>query len=114
MTPMGLSGQYVQQKMFVEAIQIIRDHYRNNPQSRIAIIYRKGLENLQHNIFRYLSAEMCCYDIIRENKISVLTVERAKGLEFEHVLVIENKMTPNEKYVSFTRSLETLTVTELL
>ncbi|WP_289764291.1 ATP-binding domain-containing protein, partial [Faecalibaculum rodentium] len=43
-------------------------------------------------------------------KVSVLTVEEAKGLEFYSVLVFPEGMSNNELYVAFTRALHELTV----
>ena len=50
-------------------------------------------------------------DAVDDNKISVITVEMAKGLEFEKVVVITDGMTINEKYISFTRALDKLSIT---
>lgn len=47
---------------------------------------------------------------ILTGKISVLTVEQAKGLEFDCVYVYDKYMNKNEKYISYTRALKKLVV----
>ncbi len=46
--------------------------------------------------------------------VSVITIEEAKGLEFDAVLVVDNYMNINEKYVAYTRALDNLIITTLL
>lgn len=110
MNPMGISGTEIKKWPFVLALNNLFGYFRENPDSRIAIIYRKGLDNIESEIKRNIPEEKYSLGTLQPNKISLLTVERAKGLEFEYVLVIENHMTENEKYVSFTRALDNLVV----
>ena len=42
------------------------------------------------------------------NKWNVLTIDQAKGLEFETVIVLSGRMTENEKYIAYTRALNEL------
>lgn len=49
-------------------------------------------------------------DKISEEKINVLTVEMAKGMEFSKVLVVDKNMNSREKYVAYTRALNELIV----
>lgn len=49
---------------------------------------------------------------LHPKKVSVLTVEEAKGLEFYSVVVLPQGMSENEQYVAFTRALHELTVIE--
>ena len=42
------------------------------------------------------------------NKWNVLTIDQAKGLEFETVIAVSGRMTENEKYIAFTRALNEL------
>lgn len=44
------------------------------------------------------------------NKINIIPVNIAKGLEFEKVFVIDENMLNNEKYISYTRALNELFV----
>ena len=36
------------------------------------------------------------------------TIEQVKGIEFDSVIVFEDKMTKNEKYIAYTRALNNL------
>lgn len=45
---------------------------------------------------------------------SVYTVKEVKGLEFKTVCVVDREMTPNEKYIAYTRALVKLIVVETL
>jgi superfamily I DNA/RNA helicase len=49
---------------------------------------------------------------IEEGSVSILTVENAKGLEFETVYVMPDGMSRNEKYIAFTRALNELIIVE--
>lgn len=44
------------------------------------------------------------------NKWNVLTIDQAKGLEFETAIVLSGRMTENEKYIAYTRALNELYV----
>ena len=43
-------------------------------------------------------------------KIAVMYVDEVKGIEFDRVFVVENKMSRNEKYIAYTRALSDLIV----
>jgi len=47
---------------------------------------------------------------IIQGKIALLTVEQAKGLEFDETIVIPTGMSKNELYISFTRALSKLSI----
>ncbi|MBQ7879836.1 MAG: AAA family ATPase, partial [Clostridia bacterium] len=47
---------------------------------------------------------------ISQNKINLMTVYESKGLEFTAVVVIPDGMTPNERYIAYTRALKDLAV----
>ena len=49
-------------------------------------------------------------DNIDSNKINILTVEMAKGMEFSNVIVIDMELNKREKYVAYTRALNNLIV----
>ena len=42
------------------------------------------------------------------NKWNLMTIDQAKGLEFETVIAISGRMTENEKYIAYTRALNEL------
>ena len=82
---------------------------------RAAIIYG-SLDEL-YELLPILSEGKYDYNILNpENEkiergiFNILSVYRAKGLEFEKVIVLESKMTQKEKYVSMTRALDELYV----
>ncbi len=45
---------------------------------------------------------------LQRNKWNLMTVEQAKGLEFETVFALTGRMSENEKYISYTRALDEL------
>jgi hypothetical protein len=45
---------------------------------------------------------------VEKGKISLLTVRQAKGLEFDTVIVLDNEMSINERYISYSRALSEL------
>ncbi len=49
---------------------------------------------------------------ISRTKINLMTVYESKGLEFTSVVVIPENMSPNEKYIAYTRALKELAVVE--
>jgi len=49
-------------------------------------------------------------DVIAEGKIAVMYVDEVKGIEFDKVYVVSNKMGRNERYIAFTRALSELVV----
>ena len=42
--------------------------------------------------------------------ISFMTVEQVKGIEFDKVFVLPNKMSKNEKYIAYTRAQSELVI----
>lgn len=107
----GLNGDEVDLLSLKDAIVEMQNKHKANPNSRKAIIYKKGNEQIAAEVAEMLSEAECAMDTVDNNKISIITVEMSKGLEFEHVVVITDGMTVNEKYISYTRALESLIVT---
>jgi DNA helicase IV len=107
----GINGDEVKKLMLKNAIADIQKHHSLNPESRIAIIYKKGHEDLAKKATDLLLSQEYIIDSVDNSKISVITVEMAKGLEFERVVVLTEDMSINEKYISYTRALESLIVT---
>ena len=66
---------------------------------RTAIIFRYGVKEIQDVLHELLKDEDVSWSIVDSSKISVISVEAAKGLEFEAVVAIVSQMTNNEKYV---------------
>ena len=49
---------------------------------------------------------------ISRTRINLMTVYESKGLEFPSVAVIPDNMTPNEKYIAYTRALKELAIVD--
>lgn len=49
-------------------------------------------------------------EVIDNGKIAFMYVDEVKGIEFDKVYVIPNKMTKNEKYIAYTRALSELII----
>lgn len=107
----GLNGKEVQTLAFKDAVHELLQIKEAAPDCRAAIIYRKGLTKVADTLSEFKSAIVL--DRIDTKKVSVITVEESKGLEFDAVIVIASKMTMNEKYISYTRALDNLIITDL-
>lgn len=83
-----------------------------NNSDRLAIIVRDRnifnryiLNNYSIDLFNFVFNDT---DKLVKDKINVISVLMSKGLEFEKVVVINNNMSINEMYVSYTRALNEL------
>lgn len=99
----GVTGPEVSYLSQVEAIRQLKEIAKKKSQKRIAVLI-KDL-SVSSNVLRI---EGLGYQTIKPSTVSVLSVERAKGLEFDTVYVIPDGMSRNEKYIAFTRSLNDL------
>ena len=61
--------------------------------------YRKRINDMTQSISE-----------LQENKWNLMTIEQAKGLEFQTVFAISGRMSMNEKYIAYTRALNELYV----
>ena len=111
-TAIGLSGVEVDQKDSNSALREIEAIHKAHPLYRTAIIYKRGLPNVNNVIEQSISLN-CQYHKIESSAISVITVEEAKGLEFDAVVVLENNMSVNERYLAYTRALDHLIITAI-
>lgn len=111
-TAIGLSGSPVKKLGFKDALKELESLHKQNPKYRCAIIYRRGLQNVKETVGGLLKNKYVLGEI-DERAISVITVEESKGMEFDAVLVIQNDMTPNERYISYTRALDNLIISEI-
>lgn len=111
-TAIGLNGADVIKEDFSTALDRIEDLHGAFPGYRLAIIYKRGLEGLAPVLDESLKTRHV-YDAVDPRAISIITVEEAKGLEFDAVLVVENYMNVNERYISYTRALDNLILTDL-
>ena len=108
--PIGVSGPDVQDLHTRAAIEWIINRKNYDPSSRAAIIYRYGVFDIQSELGDYLINADVSWFNVDDSKVSVISVESAKGLEFDEVVVIVDHMTSNEKYISYTRALNGLVV----
>ena len=65
----------------------------------------KGLENKLQDLTKAPSS-------LYPNRWNMMTIQQAKGLEFETVIVFDGRMTDNEKYIAYTRALDELYIFE--
>ena len=79
----------------------------NDRTERVAVLLPRGVQKKQ-----YLHTEVLSEDIqnsigeeMDAGKIAVMYVDEVKGIEFDRVFVVENKMSRNEKYIAYTRPL---------
>ena len=110
-TGIGLTGKEVKTLPFGAAAAELLEIKKSYPKCRAAVIYRRGLENVS-NALSDISGNTI-FGKVDNSKISVITVEESKGLEFDAVMAICTQMSSNEKYVAYTRALDNLIITDL-
>lgn len=77
---------------------------------RLAILVPRGVQKrkyLQNELLPKHISDVTG-DEIGNGRISMLYVDEAKGIEFDKVYVVGNKMARNEKYIAYTRALSEL------
>ncbi|MGL4345313.1 MAG: hypothetical protein ACRCTE_08955 [Cellulosilyticaceae bacterium] len=110
-TPIGIDGQEViQAACLEEAMETISLAYK-----RRALIVKQLQDEQVVNMMSQLAQDT--YHEVKEpqitlvpDKLNILTVEMAKGLEFEAVIVYHEGMSRNEQYIAYTRALDQLIV----
>ena len=108
--PIGVSGEDVLEFDTAGAVTWILDIKKTNPDLRVAIIHRHGLKDIQKCLRSMLVGQDVSWYSVDDKRLSVISVETAKGLEFEAVVAIVDQMSNNEKYISYTRALDRLAV----
>ena len=108
--PIGVSGKEVVELDLLSAVDCIVAEKKNQKKNRCAILYRYGVQAIRESLKVLLDESIASWSNIDEERVCVLTVEQAKGLEFDSVVVITDHMTNNEKYIAYTRALDTLIV----
>lgn len=108
--PIGISGEEVRELTLPEALDWICNVKKNNTEFRTAIIYRHGHSGITAALQEIMDEKEVSWFEVDNDKISILSVEKAKGLEFDVVVSIVDTMTLNEKYISYTRALDSLVV----
>jgi superfamily I DNA/RNA helicase len=105
----GLAGEEVRHIQQTEAILELNKYQNTKTKKRIAII----VNNLYSPVAAmFMDIEGFSHNCIKEGRVSILTVDHAKGLEFETVYVVPDGMSKNEKYIAFTRALSELIIVE--
>lgn len=104
----GINGDIVKEEVFDKAIIDLVSQINKNKKMRYAIIYSQSFKNVKNKISKYKKIYGNIFSYI-----NVLSVDNAKGIEFEYVIVITNKMTTEEKYVAFTRARNNLIVSHI-
>lgn len=108
--PIGISGEEVQELSLASAWDWICSIKKANTEYRAAIIYRHGHSGITTALQQLVDERDVSWFEVDNDKVSVLSVEKAKGLEFDVVVSIVDTMTLNEKYISYTRALDSLVV----
>lgn len=114
--PIGLQGESVgYHKFTATSIKKAFQMLIISKLKRKAIIINQGNEELYNVIVKQLPKGS--YQSVQQgdeqvtsSKIFILSVEIAKGLEFDDVLVFTKGMNKNSKYIAFTRALNHLSV----
>lgn len=99
-TPIGLHGKPVEFGQLQQGLAWLKNNYDHNRDARFAVIYGR-----KSNLIEPFKNELPSY---MKSLVEMLSVESAKGLEFDFVLVLEDNMEYNERYISYTRTLNGL------
>lgn len=79
---------------------------------RVAVLVPRGVQKTKYLDMEILPQTM--QDIIGEKMdngfIAIMYVDEVKGIEFDRVFVVSNKMSRNEKYIAYTRALSELII----
>ncbi len=108
--PIGISGNDVQEQTLSDALAWIFQSKKHTPSLRAAIIYRYGHSGITDALREAIVEQNVSWFKIVSDKVAILSVENAKGLEFDCVVAVVDSMTENEKYISYTRALDSLSV----
>lgn len=108
--PIGIKGEPVSELKTEQAIQWLKNIKKDNPQYRAAIIVHRDSATIKEKLAKILKDDDVSWYAVDDKKISILTVENAKGLEFEAVAVLCDGMEINEQYIAYTRALDHLCV----
>lgn len=111
--PIGIDGEDILELNCDEAIIRAVKMYRKDNTKRYAIIH-SGSSKMIRKCIPDSIIKYCAFENVLPEKISVLSVDASKGLEFEGVVAITPGMNKSEKYVAFTRALDNLIVVNSL
>ncbi len=108
--PIGVRGEEVSHMDLGQALKWLVQMKQKNPESRTVLIIKKDSEDLRATVLENMYMDDFSWLTVDDKKVSVLTVEKAKGLEFETVVVACKDMEINELYIAYTRALENLCI----
>ena len=109
MLPIGIHGSVCH----ASSVQISESELESG--DRIAVIYKEKAA-LSHygitennSLFSFLDTQE---SELNPQKVNILPIFQAKGLEFEKVFIVCDGMNENERYVAMTRALNELVILE--
>ncbi len=108
--PIGIKGAPVMETDVRHALDWIVEMKRTNPGYRTAIIVHRDTDEIRRLLTDMMNHAEVSWFTADDSKLSVLTVENAKGLEFDAVVAISADMEVNEQYIAYTRALDHLCV----
>ena len=108
--PIGIKGEPVSEMPATQAIKWLVDLKKKHPEYRTSIIVNRAKDSIRATISGSINEKEVSWYKIDDKKLSVLTVENAKGLEFEAVVVLCDGMEINEQYIAYTRALDYLCI----
>ena len=113
--PIGIKGEPVREMDLEQAMVWIAGIKKANGNYRAAVIMAsKSIymdnEAIHAAVNKNFSNAEVSWHTVNDAKVSVLTVEEAKGLEFEAVVALRAGMEINEEYIAYTRALDHLCI----
>jgi len=108
--PIGIKGEPVSEMPAAQAIRWLVDLKKKNPEHRTSVIVSRPKDSVRAMVSESINEQEVSWYKVDDKKLSVLTVENAKGLEFEAVVVLCDGMEINEQYIAYTRALDHLCV----
>ena len=110
--PIGIKGEteVLEISYMQDAIEKLIDINNNDTSKRCALIYSSKNEKMNVVLKQLAAFNGMSFNEINDKKINVLTVQMIKGMEFDAVLVADDGMEINERYISYTRALDNLII----
>lgn len=102
MQPIGFDGPPVRKI----GIREIHGFFKDKKGLKAIIVSERALEKYRRKSYNVLADT----GKVSKKRINLMTVYESKGLEFTCVVVADSDMTPNEKYIAYTRALKELAV----
>lgn len=117
MRAINLDGRGVHEICNIEELsRKMVDQFQNAQKQGLCAIIVKDIAEANFLLKEYETYQQRIHDMtnkyldIHRTRWNLLTVEQAKGLEFETVIAVTGRMTQNEKYITYTRALDELYV----